>query len=87
MTDRIDSENDAIGFMKKVKFALRYNSAPTLPLASMYGAARDTRRAIELRNESGSLRQGCHHKDPKTPRGPRKKVLDRGPLRVFGSLR
>jgi hypothetical protein len=50
MTDRIESENDAIRFMKKVKFALRYNSTPTLPLASMYGAARDTRRAIELTN-------------------------------------
>src|SRR2546428_8112283 len=50
MTERIESENDAIKFMKKVKFALRYNATPGLPLASMYAAARDQRRAIELTN-------------------------------------
>jgi hypothetical protein len=36
--------------MRQVKFALRYNSTPALPLASMYGAAADQRRAIELTN-------------------------------------
>jgi hypothetical protein len=36
--------------MKAVKFALRYNSTPGLPLASMYAAAGDQRRAIELTN-------------------------------------
>jgi hypothetical protein len=46
----IETERDAIHFMKRVKFALRYNSTPTLPLASMYAAAGDTRRAIELTN-------------------------------------
>jgi hypothetical protein len=48
---RIQTENDAIRFMKTVKFALRYNSTPTLPLASMYAAAADDQRlAIELTN-------------------------------------
>jgi len=46
----IETEHDAIEFMKRVKFALRYNAAPSLPLASMYAAAGDTRRAIELTN-------------------------------------
>ena len=46
----IQTENDAIEFMKRVKFALRYNSTPSLPLASMYAATRDTRCAIELTN-------------------------------------
>src|SRR5216117_2837473 len=50
MIDRIETENDAIRFMKAVKFALRYNSTPSLPLASMYAAAGDPRRAIELTN-------------------------------------
>jgi len=50
MSDRIETENDAIDFMKRVKFALRYNSTPALPLASMYNAAHDKRRAIELTN-------------------------------------
>src|SRR5215470_18183798 len=36
--------------MRRVKFALRYNSTPTLPLASMYAAVVDQRRAIELTN-------------------------------------
>jgi len=47
---RIQTEDDAIRFMKDVKFALRYNSTPSLPLASMYAAAGDTRCAIELTN-------------------------------------
>jgi len=46
----IQTENDAIEFMKRAKFALRYNSTPSLPLASMYAATRDTRCAIELTN-------------------------------------
>jgi hypothetical protein len=50
MTDRIQTEDDAIQFMKRVRFALRYNSTPGLPLASMYAAAHDQRRAIELTN-------------------------------------
>jgi len=50
MVERIQTEDDAIRFMKKVKFALRYNSSPSVPLASMYAAAHDTRRAIELTN-------------------------------------
>ena len=48
--ERIESEDDAVRFMRQVKFALRYNSTPALPLASMYGAARDQRLAIELTN-------------------------------------
>src|SRR5262245_2391790 len=47
---RIQTEKDAIRFMQTVKFALRYNSTPTLPMASMYAAADDQRRAIELTN-------------------------------------
>jgi len=46
----LKTEDDAMEFMKRVKFALRYNSTPSLPLASMYAAARDKRRAIELTN-------------------------------------
>src|SRR5437773_212301 len=46
----IETENDAIRFMKSVKFTLRYNSTPSLPLASMFAAAPDKRRAIELTN-------------------------------------
>ena len=50
MVERIETEDDAIKFIKRVKFALRYNSTPALPLASMYGAAKDQRCAIELTN-------------------------------------
>ena len=50
MVQQIETEDDAIKFIKRVKFALRYNSTPALPLASMYGAAKDQRRAIELTN-------------------------------------
>jgi hypothetical protein len=46
----IETDSDAIEFMKRVKFALRYNSTSSLPLASMYAAVGDTRRAIELTN-------------------------------------
>jgi hypothetical protein len=46
----IETEDDAVKFMKSVKFALRYNATPVLPLASMYAAAGDQRRAIELTN-------------------------------------
>jgi hypothetical protein len=48
--NRIQSEADAVKFMKSVKFALRYNSTPSLPLASMFEAAHDKRVAIELAN-------------------------------------
>src|SRR5262252_2030133 len=52
---------DAVRFMSSVGFALRYNGAPNLPLASMYQAtfggrdfraskADGLRRAIELTN-------------------------------------
>jgi hypothetical protein len=44
------SEADAVRFMKSVGFALRYNATASLPLAAMYKAAGDTRRAIELTN-------------------------------------
>ena len=46
----IHSEKDAVTFMKSVKLALRYGATPGLPLASMYAAAGDQRRAIELTN-------------------------------------
>jgi hypothetical protein len=36
--------------MKSVKLALRYGATPVLPLASIYAAAGDPRRAIELTN-------------------------------------
>jgi hypothetical protein len=41
---------DAERFMQAVGFALRYNVTSSLPLAAMYKAAGDTRRAIELTN-------------------------------------
>ena len=44
------SEAEAVRFMKSVGFALRYNATASLPLAAMYKAAGDTRRAIELTN-------------------------------------
>ena len=50
LPNRIQNEADAVKFMKRVKFALRYNSTPSLPLASMFEAARDKRVAIELAN-------------------------------------
>src|SRR5215831_2844961 len=48
---RVTTESDAAEFMKSVGFALRYNATASLPLASMYQAVGDTRRAIELTNE------------------------------------
>jgi len=50
MVHQIHTENDAIRFVKAVKFVLRYNSTPSVPLTSMYATAGDTRRAIELTN-------------------------------------
>jgi hypothetical protein len=47
---KLRTEKDAVRFMKSVKFALRYNPTPSLPLASMYAAAGDQRLAIELTN-------------------------------------
>jgi hypothetical protein len=46
----IETEADAVRFMKSVKFALRYNATPSLPLASIYAVADNQRRAIELTN-------------------------------------
>jgi len=50
MAGRIETEGDAARFLRSVKFALRYNPTPGLPLASMYAAVPDQRRAIELTN-------------------------------------
>jgi len=50
MSWTIHTEKDAVSFMKSVKFALRYGATPGLPLASIYAAAGDQRRAIELTN-------------------------------------
>ena len=50
MGEKIQTERDALRFVKTAKFVLRYNSTPTLPLASMYAASGDQRRAIELTN-------------------------------------
>ena len=50
MSRRIATEDEAVEFIRRARFALRYNSTPTLPLASMYGAAGDQRLAIELTN-------------------------------------
>ena len=47
MQGQIQTEADAVQFMKSVKFALRYNATPSLPLASLYAAARDQRRATQ----------------------------------------
>jgi hypothetical protein len=46
----IASADDAADFMRSVGVALRYNATSSLPLAAMYKAAGDTRRAIELTN-------------------------------------
>jgi len=46
----IRTEKDAVTFMKSVKLALRYGATTGLPLASIYAAAGDQRRAIELTN-------------------------------------
>ena len=50
MPATIQTERDAVNFMKRVKLALRYNATPGLPLASMFAAAKDQRKAIELTN-------------------------------------
>ena len=44
----VDTERQAAAFMRSVKFALRYGSGRPLP--SLYAAAADQRRAIELTN-------------------------------------
>jgi len=46
----LGNEDDAVRYMKSVGFALRYNATASLPLAAMYKAAGETRRAIELTN-------------------------------------
>jgi len=50
MGSPLANTEDAVRFMKSVGFALRYNSTPSLPLASMYQAAGEARKAIELTN-------------------------------------
>jgi hypothetical protein len=55
--ENIQTEKDAVRFVKAAKFVLRYNSTPTLPLASMYAAAGDQRRAIELTNRLLALNE------------------------------
>jgi hypothetical protein len=47
---QLGNEDDAVRYMKSVGFALRYNATASLPLAAMYKAAGETRRAIELTN-------------------------------------
>ena len=46
----LETEAQALRFLNKVGFALRYNATSTLPLASIYKASRDQRIAIELTN-------------------------------------
>src|SRR5437660_4319812 len=46
----LESEADAIRFMKSVRIALRYNVTPSLPLAGMHKAAGDVRRSTEFSN-------------------------------------
>jgi hypothetical protein len=46
----LEDEPDAVRFIRAVGFALRYNATPTLPMASMFRAAGEKRRAIELTN-------------------------------------
>src|SRR6266404_2068963 len=46
----IQTERDAVAFMRSAKLALRYGSSAALPLSSIYSTAIDKRRAIELTN-------------------------------------
>jgi len=46
----IQTERDAVAFMRSAKLALRYGSSAALPLPSIYSGAIDKRRAIELTN-------------------------------------
>ncbi len=46
----IRDESDAVRFVRAVGFALRYNATPALPMASMFRAVGEKRRAIELTN-------------------------------------
>ncbi len=46
----LESEADAVQFLKSVKIALRYNATPTLPMAAMQRACGDARRCMELTN-------------------------------------
>src|SRR5512138_2158665 len=47
---KIETESDAARFMRCVGFAARYDATPSLPLAAMFRAAGDKRRAIVLTN-------------------------------------
>ena len=64
----VETENEAITFIRRVKFALRYNSTPALPLASMYAAAQDQRRPDPADVALGDLQ--------------REILIDRGPSTV-----
>jgi hypothetical protein len=46
----LEGEPDAVRFIRAVGFALRYNASSGLPMASMFRAAGEKRRAIELTN-------------------------------------
>lgn len=46
----LEDEHDAVTFVRSVSFVLRYNATPGLPLAAMFRAVGDKRRAIELTN-------------------------------------
>ncbi len=46
----VENEADASGFIRHVGFALRYNATASLPLASIFTAVGEKRRAIELTN-------------------------------------
>src|SRR5215471_3811799 len=47
---KLESEADAIRFMKSVRIALRYNITSSLPLAGMHKAAGDVRHSTEFTN-------------------------------------
>jgi hypothetical protein len=67
----IQTERDAVAFMRSAKLALRYGSSAALPLPSIYSAARNRRRAPALnvevlprqRNRSGMNEEARHRAD------------------------
>ena len=46
----LETEAEAVRFMKAVRIALRYNITPSLPLAGMHKAAGDVRHSTEFSN-------------------------------------
>jgi hypothetical protein len=64
--NRIQNEADAVKFMKSVKFALRYNSTPSLPVPALYmlrtrrvaNLSQNAARAFELIHENGTATVG-----------------------------